>query len=179
MCTTRSTREQRSWTTWCWREFCRWICHLIKLLRWITLFLTQEIAWMYGRSMLRLMMASFGMRLMDHKNQAFPHWIEINYENWPHNKRLYLTVAPIGTELFFLAGYKVRWWSIGKNQRTMSCPHVWHISHNKCMEELWANGIEGWEGTLQPLLYCATLMRHKDTDKGKELYDETCGIGCA
>ncbi|KAK7362906.1 hypothetical protein VNO77_05031 [Canavalia gladiata] len=57
--------------------------------------------------MLRHLMASFGMKLMDDINQVFPHWLDTNNEHWPPNQRLYLTMVPIGTQLFFLGGYGV------------------------------------------------------------------------
>lgn len=51
-----------------------------------------------------------------------------NYENWPPNQRLYLTMAPIGTQLLFLAGYKT-----GDDQleRTMSLVHMFDTSRTR------------------------------------------------
>ncbi|CAL5183392.1 unnamed protein product [Lathyrus oleraceus] len=51
--------------------------------------------------------------------------LEYNYENWPFNQRLYLTMAPIGNKLFFLAGYRV---GDGELARTMSVVHVFDTS---------------------------------------------------
>ncbi|KAG4948419.1 hypothetical protein JHK82_041604 [Glycine max] len=51
--------------------------------------------------------------------------LEDNYENWPQNdQRLYLTMAPIGTRLFFLAGYRIG----GELPRTMSVVHMFDTS---------------------------------------------------
>ncbi|KAK7327937.1 hypothetical protein VNO77_22030 [Canavalia gladiata] len=51
--------------------------------------------------------------------------LEDNYENWPPNdQRLYLTMAPIGTRLFFLAGYRID----GELPTTMSVVHVFDTS---------------------------------------------------
>ncbi|KAK7412296.1 hypothetical protein VNO78_03749 [Psophocarpus tetragonolobus] len=51
--------------------------------------------------------------------------LEDNYENWPANdQRLYLTMAPIGTRLFFLAGYRIG----GELPRTMSVVHNFDTS---------------------------------------------------
>lgn len=50
--------------------------------------------------------------------------LEDNYENWLLNQRLYLTMAPIGTRLFFLAGYRVG----GELARTMSSVHIFDTS---------------------------------------------------
>nr|KYP45051.1 F-box/kelch-repeat protein At1g16250 family [Cajanus cajan] len=50
---------------------------------------------------------------------------ENNYENCPSNdQRLYLTMAPIGTRLFFLAGYRIG----GEVPRTMSVVHMFDTS---------------------------------------------------
>ncbi|KAK2447208.1 hypothetical protein P8452_11554 [Trifolium repens] len=51
--------------------------------------------------------------------------LEYNYENWPLNQRLYLTMAPIGNKLFFLAGYRV---GDGEPARTTSVVHVFDTS---------------------------------------------------
>lgn len=50
--------------------------------------------------------------------------LEDNYENWPSNQRLYLTMAPIGNGLFFFAGYKID----GELPRTMSVVHIFDTS---------------------------------------------------
>ncbi|KAI4299325.1 hypothetical protein L6164_032794 [Bauhinia variegata] len=46
------------------------------------------------------------------------------HENWPANQRLYLTMTPIGTQLFFLAGYRTG----GDPGKTMSTVHVFDTS---------------------------------------------------
>ncbi|XP_004485738.1 F-box/kelch-repeat protein At1g16250-like [Cicer arietinum] len=51
--------------------------------------------------------------------------LEYNYENWPLNQRLYLTMAPIGNRLFFLAGYRV---GGGELARTKSVVHIFDTS---------------------------------------------------
>lgn len=43
-----------------------------------------------------------------------------NTEDWPPIQRLYLTMAPIGTHLYFLAGYRMA----GELARTMSMVHI-------------------------------------------------------
>ncbi|KAK9267133.1 hypothetical protein L1049_009552 [Liquidambar formosana] len=45
-------------------------------------------------------------------------------ENWPQIQRLYLTVAPIGTHLYFLAGYQMA----GESSRSMSMVHIFDTS---------------------------------------------------
>ncbi|KAJ1434775.1 Kelch-type beta propeller [Sesbania bispinosa] len=50
-----------------------------------------------------------------------------SYENWSLNQRLYLTMAPIGTRLFFLAGYRIG----GEGElpiRTISVVHIFDTS---------------------------------------------------
>ncbi|PNX72555.1 kelch-like protein [Trifolium pratense] len=51
--------------------------------------------------------------------------LEYNYEYWSHQRRLYLTMAPIGNKLFFLAGYRV---DDRKLTRTISVVHVFDTS---------------------------------------------------
>ncbi|OAY34096.1 F-box/kelch-repeat protein At1g16250 [Manihot esculenta] len=48
-------------------------------------------------------------------------------ENWPPIQRLYLTMAPIGTHLYFLAGYRLP----GEISRSMSVVHVFDTSANE------------------------------------------------
>ncbi|XP_038712482.1 kelch-like protein 8 [Tripterygium wilfordii] len=50
--------------------------------------------------------------------------ISTNDQNWSPIERLYLTMAPIGTHLFFLAGYRMA----GKSSRTMSRVHIFDTS---------------------------------------------------
>ncbi|KDP24172.1 hypothetical protein JCGZ_25829 [Jatropha curcas] len=47
--------------------------------------------------------------------------------NWPPIQRLYLSMAPIGTHLYFLAGYRMP----GEKSRSMSVVHVFDTSANK------------------------------------------------
>ncbi|KAL1327094.1 hypothetical protein HN51_037186 [Arachis hypogaea] len=49
--------------------------------------------------------------------------LETNYEDWPHSQRSYLTMAPIGTQLFFLAGYKTGN-DYDETERSMSLVHL-------------------------------------------------------
>ncbi|KAK7246564.1 hypothetical protein RIF29_41433 [Crotalaria pallida] len=51
--------------------------------------------------------------------------LEDAYENRPSSQRLYLTMAPIGTGLFYLAGYKAE---DGELARTMSVVHIFDTS---------------------------------------------------
>ncbi|CAJ2648701.1 unnamed protein product [Trifolium pratense] len=51
--------------------------------------------------------------------------LKYNYEYWSHQRRLYLTMAPIGNKLFFLAGYRV---DDRKLTRTISVVHVFDTS---------------------------------------------------
>lgn len=51
-------------------------------------------------------------------------------DDWPPGQRLYLTMAPIGAQLYFLAGYKMP----GEISRSMSVVHVFDTSAN---EDLW------------------------------------------
>ena len=53
--------------------------------------------------------------------------LEASYENWPSNKRLYLTMAPIGTRLFFLVGYKMD----RELARTLSIVYIFDTSATK------------------------------------------------
>lgn len=50
-----------------------------------------------------------------------------NNENWRRNQRLYLTMAPIGTRIYFLTGHRVA----GELPRTMSRVHVFDTSATK------------------------------------------------
>ncbi|XVE51280.1 hypothetical protein DITRI_Ditri02bG0027200 [Diplodiscus trichospermus] len=50
--------------------------------------------------------------------------ISTNNENWPPMERLYLTMAPIGTHLYFLAGYLMA----GESSRTLSMVYVFDTS---------------------------------------------------
>ncbi|KAJ4729864.1 F-box/kelch-repeat protein [Melia azedarach] len=63
--------------------------------------------------------------------------ISTSIENWPPIKRLYLTMAPIGTQLYFLAGYRLP----GEISRVMCNVHVFDTS---------ANGYYGWT-SLEPV----------------------------
>ncbi|XWS19549.1 hypothetical protein CRYUN_Cryun31cG0025000 [Craigia yunnanensis] len=47
-----------------------------------------------------------------------------NNENWPPMERLYLTMAPIGTHLYFLAGYRMA----GESSRTLSMVYIFDTS---------------------------------------------------
>ncbi|XVE87977.1 hypothetical protein DITRI_Ditri19aG0031300 [Diplodiscus trichospermus] len=49
-----------------------------------------------------------------------------NNENWPPMERLYLTMAPIGTHLYFLAGYRMA----GESSRTISKVYKFDTSAN-------------------------------------------------
>lgn len=53
--------------------------------------------------------------------------ISITDANWPPIKRLYITMAAIGTHLFFLAGYR----KPGEISRLMSVVHVFDTSANR------------------------------------------------
>ncbi|OMO57384.1 Kelch repeat type 1 [Corchorus olitorius] len=53
--------------------------------------------------------------------------ISISQANWPPIKRLYITMAAIGTHLFFLAGYR----KPGEISRLMSVVHVFNTSANR------------------------------------------------
>ncbi|XP_022777368.1 kelch-like protein 8 [Durio zibethinus] len=50
--------------------------------------------------------------------------IGANNENWPPMERLYLTMAPIGTHLYFLAGYRMA----GESSRTLSVVFIFDTS---------------------------------------------------
>ncbi|KAI4296658.1 hypothetical protein L6164_036600 [Bauhinia variegata] len=50
--------------------------------------------------------------------------LDASHETWPPNQRLYLTMAPIGTLLFFLAGYR----TCGELGKTMSMVHIFDTS---------------------------------------------------
>ncbi|XP_007025725.2 PREDICTED: kelch-like protein 5 [Theobroma cacao] len=47
-----------------------------------------------------------------------------NDEHWPPMERLYLTMAPIGTQLYFLAGYRMA----GESSRTLSTVYIFDTS---------------------------------------------------
>ncbi|EOX99358.1 Galactose oxidase/kelch repeat superfamily protein, putative [Theobroma cacao] len=53
--------------------------------------------------------------------------ISISAANWPPIKRLYITMAPVGTHLFFLAGYR----KPGELCRVVSVVHVFNTSANR------------------------------------------------
>jgi N-acetylneuraminic acid mutarotase len=53
-------------------------------------------------------------------------------ESWPPIQRLYLTMAPIGTHLYFLAGYRMA----GESSRTMSVVYVFDTSATR---DAWRN----------------------------------------
>ncbi|KAG5010553.1 hypothetical protein JHK87_019068 [Glycine soja] len=83
---------------------------------------------MHGRGMLRHMVTSFGMKLMmDHITKPFS-TMETNCDHWLPNQRLYLTMAPIETQLFPLAGFRVcDDQGVGKNN-IMSLVHIFDTS---------------------------------------------------
>ena len=62
--------------------------------------------------------------------------ISISYANWPPIKRVYITMAPIGTHLFFLAGYR----KSGEISGMMSVVHEFDTSANR----------DGWR-SLEPM----------------------------
>ncbi|XP_044504122.1 kelch-like protein 8 [Mangifera indica] len=75
--------------------------------------------------------------------------VSTSVANWPPIKRLYLTMAPIGTQLYFLAGYRMP----GEISRSMCNVHVFDTS---------ANG-DGWT-SLEPI----------DEEGEKELCSHCC-----
>ncbi|XP_065878613.1 F-box/kelch-repeat protein At1g16250-like [Euphorbia lathyris] len=52
---------------------------------------------------------------------------DANSDNWPPLERLYLTMAPIGSHLYFLAGYRMA----GESSRTVSMVHMFDTSATK------------------------------------------------
>ena len=97
--------------------------------------------------------------------------ISISYTNWPPIKQVYITMAPIGTRLFFLAGYR----KSGEISRMMSVVHEFDTSANR----------DGWR-SLEPmekegekelvvmaaLLFLATTHSHTSMSNAKS--NPTC-----
>ncbi|XVF87544.1 hypothetical protein PTKIN_Ptkin18bG0128800 [Pterospermum kingtungense] len=74
-----------------------------------------------------------------------------NHENWPPMERLYLTMAPIGTRLYFLAGYRMA----GEPSRTLSMVYTFDTSAT----------VDAWK-SLEPM----------EEDGEKELCSHCCVV---
>ena len=72
-------------------------------------------------------MAAYGTKLKGHPKhfKGFPiSTSEANHEDWQPNQRLYLTMAPIGSCLYLLAGCR----RASDSSRTMSKVHIFDTS---------------------------------------------------
>jgi hypothetical protein len=76
----------------------------------------------------------------------------VDNESWPPIQRLYLTMAPIGTHLYFLAGYRMA----GESSRTMSVVNVFDTS---ATSDAWRNfEVREEEGEKEFCSHCCVVQ---------------------
>ncbi|KAI5590736.1 hypothetical protein POPTR_004G037400v4 [Populus trichocarpa] len=85
-----------------------------------------------------------------------------NNENWPPTQRIYLTMAPIGTRLFFLAGYR----KAGESSRIMSTALIFDTTATR---RAWASSEPMEEEGVKELCSHCCVVRISETTVASEV----------
>ncbi|KAJ6999745.1 hypothetical protein D5086_007996 [Populus alba] len=85
-----------------------------------------------------------------------------NNENWPPTQRIYLTMAPIGTRLYFLAGYR----KAGESSRIMSMALIFDTTATR---RAWASSEPMEEEGVKELCSHCCVVRISETTVASEV----------
>ncbi|KAG6778698.1 hypothetical protein POTOM_015041 [Populus tomentosa] len=93
---------------------------------------------------------------------CFKAWKDDNNENWPPTQRIYLTMAPIGTRLYFLAGYR----KAGESSRIMSMALIFDTTATR---RAWASSEPMEEEGVKELCSHCCVVRISETTVASEV----------